>query len=325
MCSRIPVAVHPAIAFLKFAESDDLDFDVGQPVWRMSDLKMPEEMDLEQIPSDHPSASTIFLKKSQKDVRGKNMKNNSYHVSPGRKHSSCSTIFLDESTLSKPNVKIIMHSLVLAIYYHIKNRHANRTKDIFEEHLHPFIEETKRKKYFLHSPDPESIYAFICPLFNAFKLTSEFAITILVYLERLVMYAEIDIGPTNWKRVVLGAILLSSKYLYDLTLWNVHFCKVLKSITLKDLNELERQYIYLLQFNLYVSASVYAKYYFDLQTLAGDHGLLVVFAPLRKERAQNLKAISRYCENPNLCRVAIKKFSSCDNFTDPQIANAILS
>ncbi|XP_036133265.1 cyclin-Y-like protein 1 [Molossus molossus] len=110
-----------------------------------------------------------------------------------------------------------------------------------------------------------------------------------VYLERLVIYAKIDIGPTNWKRVVLGAILLASKYLHELIVRNVFFCRVMKNITLKDLNELEKQYIYLLQFNLYVSASVYAKYYFDLRTLAGDHGLPIVFAPLRKERAQKLE------------------------------------
>ncbi|KAM7151069.1 cyclin-Y-like protein 1 [Molossus nigricans] len=285
-------------------------------------------MDLEQIPSDHPSASTIFLKKSRMNVRGKTMKNNSYHVSPDllrEKHSSCSTIFLDESTLSEPSVIITVHSLAIAIYYHIKNRDSNRTKDIFEEYLYSSDPEEMDLEKYNHIPHPESIYSFIRPLFNAFCLTGQFAITTLVYLERLVIYAKIDIGPTNWKRVVLGAILLASKFLNELIVRNVFFCRVMKNITLKDLNELERQYIYLLQFNLYVSASVYAKYYFDLRTLAGDHGLPIVFAPLRKERAQKLKAISRYCKNPNLCRVAMKKISSCDNFTDMQHANAILS
>ncbi|KAM7154792.1 cyclin-Y-like protein 1 [Molossus nigricans] len=241
------------------------------------------------------------------------------------KHSSCSTIFLDESTLSEPSVIITVHSLAIAIYYHIKNRDSNRTKNIFEEYLYSSDPEEIDLEKYHHIPHPESIYSFIRPLFNAFRLTGQFAITTLVYVERLVIYAKIDIGPTNWKRVVLGAILLASKYLNELIVRNVFFCRVMKNITLKDLNELERQYIYLLQFNLYVSASVYAKYYFDLRTLAGDHRLPIVFAPLRKERAEKLEAISRYCKNPNLCRVAMKKFSSCDNFTDMQHANAILS
>ncbi|KAM7154822.1 cyclin-Y-like protein 1 [Molossus nigricans] len=235
--TRISVAVPPTIAALEYGDLDDLDFDVGQPVWRMSDIKMPTETDLELIPSDNPRASTIFLKKSQKDVQGKNMKNNSHHVPPGLcgKHSSCSTIFLDESTISEPNVRITVHCLVFAIYYHIKNRDANRTKDIFEEHLHPFIGETDPKEYFHRCPDLGSIYNFIRPFFTAYQLTGEFAVATLIYIERLVMYAKIDICPTNWKRVVLGAILLAFKYLYDLLIWNVHFCRIMKSITLKDL------------------------------------------------------------------------------------------
>ncbi|KAM7156826.1 cyclin-Y-like protein 1 [Molossus nigricans] len=325
--TRKSVAVPPATAVQKVAKLDDLDFEEGQPVLRMSDLKMPAEMDLELIPSDYPKADTIFRKKFQMDVEEKSKKSHSFHVSSGlhEKHSSCSTIFLDGSTICQPNPKITMQCLGLAIYYHIKNRDTNRSKDIFEEPLHPLTEESVPEEYFYHNPDPESIYRFIYPIFTAFKLTGEFAITTLVYIERLVIYAEIDISPTNWKRVVLGAILLSSKYLDDLAIWNVHFCRIIKGLTLKDVNELERQYIYLLQFNLCVSTSVYAKYYFDLRSLASYHGLPAVLAPLRKERAQKLEAISRYCENPSMFNVDVKKSSSCDNFTDTHHANAILS
>lgn len=54
-------------------------------------------------------------------------------------------------------------------------------------------------------------------------------------------------------------------------------------------NELETQYLFLLRFRLHVSASVYAKYYFDLRSLASDHKLPNEFACLRKERAQALE------------------------------------
>ncbi|XP_016059394.1 PREDICTED: cyclin-Y-like protein 1 [Miniopterus natalensis] len=255
----------------------DLRACEGRRVLHLCDLEMPEELASDLIPSDHPRASTIFLEKSQVDVRGKRRKNYSYH----------------------PGISNIL----------------------------PYKEqqETVPEEYFNQNPDPESIYRFIHPFFSATKLTAEYAITTLVYLERLVVYAEIDICPTNWKRIVLGAILLASKYLHDLAIWNSDFCQIIKGITVKDINEMERQYLYLLQFHLNVSASVYAKYYFDLRSLAGDHGLPIVFAPLRKGRAQTLEAISRYCENKNLCRVAIKKCSSCDNLTDKQCANAILS
>ncbi|XP_070280835.1 cyclin-Y-like protein 1 [Myotis yumanensis] len=249
-------------------------------------------------------------------------------VSPGHlreKYSSCATVFVD-STISQTDLKITLQCLALAIYYHIKKRDANRSKDVFDERLHPVTEEKVPEEFFHHNPDPESIYRFIRPFFIAFKATGGYAITTLVYIERLLSYAEIDICPSNWKRIVLGAIILTYKYLHDEAMWNFHFFSLLRGITIKNLNELERQYICLLRFRLYISTSVYAQYYFDLRSLASDHGLLpIALTPLRKERALNLEAISRYCENKNLCRVATKKSGSCANLTDVQRGHAILS
>lgn len=52
---------------------------------------------------------------------------------------------------------------------------------------------------------------------------------------------------------------------------------------------MERHFLELLQFNINVPASVYAKYYFDLRSLADDNNLNFLFVPLSKERAQNLE------------------------------------
>ncbi|MEQ2259583.1 hypothetical protein XENORESO_014050 [Xenotaenia resolanae] len=52
---------------------------------------------------------------------------------------------------------------------------------------------------------------------------------------------------------------------------------------------MERQFLELLQFNINVPASVYAKYYFDLRQLADDNNLNFPLEPLNIQRAQKLE------------------------------------
>ncbi|XP_065760744.1 cyclin-Y-like protein 1 isoform X3 [Muntiacus reevesi] len=269
------VAVAPAAV-----EPTELDFRAGEGLHlqHISDREMPEDLALESNPSDHPRAGTIFLSKSQTDVREKRKSN---HLN----HCDLSNIL----------------------------PHKEQREGVPEE-------------YFKHDPEHKFIYRFVHTLFSAAQLTAECAIVTLVYLERLLTYAEIDICPTNWKRIVLGAILLASKVWDDQAVWNVDYCQILKDITVEDMNEMQRHFLELLQFNIHVPASVYAKYYFDLCSLADDNNLSFLIAPLSKERAQSLKAISRLCEDEykDLGRVAMRRSFSADNFIGIQRSNAIL-
>ncbi|XP_062235537.1 cyclin-Y isoform X3 [Platichthys flesus] len=313
--------------------------DTGCNLQHISDRENNDDLPMEYNPSDHPRASTIFLSKSQTDVavankrvreKRKSLYINHHNQGPvRRKYSSCSTIFLDESTVSQPNLKNTIKCVSLAIYYHIKNREADgrMVLDIFDERLHPLSKSEIPADYEKHDPEQKQIYRFVRTLFSAAQLTAECAIVTLVYLERLLTYAEIDIGPANWKRIVLGAILLASKVWDDQAVWNVDYCQILKDITVEDMNELERQFLELLQFNINVPSSVYAKYYFDLRSLAEANNLSCPLEPLSREKAQKLEAIARLCDDiyKNLRKHAKKRSVSADNLVVVRWCPAIVS
>jgi len=285
-------------------------------------------------PSVDPSAKTLFLERSKQSFEnGMTRKKSSHQIAPQgglKKSSSCSTIYLDDSTVSQPNLKNTVKCVSLAIYYHIKNRQSERRIEIFDERIHPLTRDGVPDDYDRHNPEHRQIYKFVRTLFNAAQLTAECAIITLVYLERLLTYAELDIASCNWKRIVLGAILLASKVWDDQAVWNVDYCQILKDITVEDMNELERQFLEMLQFNINVPSSVYAKYYFDLRSLAEANDLSFPTEPLSRERAQKLEAMSRVMQDKftaEAMKNGMKKWSSLDNIKDsaPRRSVAILS
>lgn len=286
-------------------------------------------------PSCQPSTKTMFLERSKQSFEnGMTRKRSQYQIAQQsgglKKSSSCSTIYLDDSTVSQPNLKNTVKCVSLAIYYHIKNRQSERRLDIFDERLHPLTRDCVPDDYDQMNPEHRQIYKFLRTLFNAAQLTAECAIITLVYLERLLTYAELDIAPCNWKRIVLGAILLASKVWDDQAVWNVDYCQILKDITVEDMNELERQFLELLQFNINVPSSVYAKYYFDLRSLAEANDLSFPTEPLSKDRAQKLEAMSRVMQDKvtaEALKNGIKRWSSMDNISQggPRRSVAILS
>lgn len=248
-----------------------------------------------------------------------------------RKSSSCSTIYLDGSTISQPNLRQTIRCVSLAIYYHIKNRTTDNLTEIFDEQLHPLkmpiatcdadqddplvtIQSSYDPRLMNEQPNQTTIYSFVKTLFRAAQLTSEYAITTLVYLERLMTYAEMDLTPRTWRRMFLGAILLSSKVWEDQAVWNVDYAQILEEISVEDINELERQFLELIQFNMNVPSSVYAKYYFHLRTLALENGLSQEYSLLTVGEAKTLEVCIQYS-----CHIRLQRVASLTNIFSSSI------
>ncbi|KAF3857861.1 hypothetical protein F7725_011062 [Dissostichus mawsoni] len=239
------------------------------------------------------------------------------HGTSKRKYSSCSTIFLDDNTVSQPNLKYTIKCVAVAIYYHIKNRDTEGAMllDIFDEKLHPLSKTEVPPDYDQIDTEQKQIYRFVG------RCSVPLSSLQSIYLERLLTYAEIDITPGNWKRIILGAILLASKVWDDQAVWNVDYCQILKDITL------ERHFLELLQFNINVPSSVYAKYYFDLRSLSETNNLSFPLELLSRDKALKLEAISRLCDDryKDVRKAARKRSSSTDNLCGIKWVPAILS
>ncbi|CAK9295717.1 unnamed protein product [Gordionus sp. m RMFG-2023] len=233
-----------------------------------------------------------------------------------RRPSSCSTIYLDDCTASRPHLKMTVKSLALATYYHTRrlesprahssgdplcntrgSKRSSRRREpdslIFDETLHPLNKETHHERE-MKEPDFKTIYKFLRNLFSNAQLTAECGVIALVYLERLLTYSELELTPSIWKRILLGAIILASKVWDDQAVWNVDYCQILKEVPVEDVNQLEKEFLEHLQFNINVPSSVYAKYYFELRLLAENNEMLSKSKPLDMKRAKKLDALSRF-------------------------------
>ncbi|PAA66230.1 hypothetical protein BOX15_Mlig004565g1 [Macrostomum lignano] len=228
--------------------------------------------------------------------------------------SSCSHIIVPEgdSTVWQPQLKPAVRGLALAVYYHVQQQQQQQQHRVFEaaaifdELVHPLQRGAEAAEAATRRPDHRTVYRFVRTLFCSAQLTAECAIISLVYLERLMAAAEIELQPNTWRRCLLGAILLASKVWDDQAVWNVDYCQILKDARVEDMNELERKYLELIQFNINVPASVYARYYFDIRAMLSNHeaGANSLSAsapspvPLSREGADRLELIGPTGQRP---------------------------
>lgn len=118
-----------------------------------------------------------------------------------------------------------------------------------------------------HVPSVDEIFRFCKNLFNKAQLSAECTIVCLIYIERLMEQANVPLLAVTWKPIVLCGLLLASKVWQDLSSWNVEISNIYPQYPLHSINRLERLFLHHIQWDLYISASVYAKYYFALRSL----------------------------------------------------------
>jgi len=116
-------------------------------------------------------------------------------------------------------------------------------------------------------PSEQEIYNFAHRLFKAVQLSSECSIVCLIYIERLMETAKVPLLGTTWRPILLAGLLLASKVWQDLSSWNIEFATVYPQYGLDAINRLELLFLKKVKWDLCISSSLYAKYYFALRSL----------------------------------------------------------
>jgi len=116
-------------------------------------------------------------------------------------------------------------------------------------------------------PTVDEIFHFMRTLFKKAALSSECSIVSIIYIERIMEVAHVPLVAITWRPIVLCGLLLASKVWQDLSSWNVEFATIFPQFSLASINRLERMFVNCIKWDLYISSSLYAKYYFALRSL----------------------------------------------------------
>jgi len=125
----------------------------------------------------------------------------------------------------------------------------------------------RKIKVFYTIPSETEIYDFGHQLFKSVQLSSECSIVCLIYVERLMEVAKVPLLACTWRPIFMCGLLLASKVWQDLSSWNIEFSSVYPQFSLDAINKLESNFLRSVKWDLYISSSSYAKYYFALRSL----------------------------------------------------------
>ena len=115
-------------------------------------------------------------------------------------------------------------------------------------------------------PSAEEIATFLENIREKAHLTPQALVITLIYVDRLEAKSEgVLLHARSWRPIVFASILLASKVWHDISYWNSDFCSICPMFHTRNINRMEVCYLQLLKYNVLVSASQYASYYFSLR------------------------------------------------------------
>ncbi|KAF9143718.1 hypothetical protein BGX30_014967 [Mortierella sp. GBA39] len=179
------------------------------------------------------------------------------------KCNSTSSLYID-STMLKSDVDETLRAVATVLYDKVLLSH--KLSDCRTERIVNLSSYQSSERVLMSQAD---IFDFMRFIFDCGQnLGAENAIITLIYVERMTELGDLSFHAINWRRLLLGALILSIKVWEDLAVFNSDVCAIFEGLSVKDVNALERFSMAKLQYNVSVKRSVYAVYYFRLRDVS---------------------------------------------------------
>ena len=119
----------------------------------------------------------------------------------------------------------------------------------------------KDNSLFTHKNIPKiSLYDYLFRIQKYAEIENSTIIIALIYIDRICNKKGIILTKYNIHRILFTSILISIKYNEDI-IYNTSFYSKIAGVPVKELTFLEKEFLNIIDFELYVSDTLYQKYY----------------------------------------------------------------
>lgn len=222
----------------------------------------------------------------------------------GDRRSNTTSSASVSSSIYNPNVRSILQSVATIIHSQMLEdtslgREIGSTSDLYYFSEEKYIREKpeefdeQRRAMLRKPPSVDDIFEFMRAIYDCAQFSPECCIICLVYINRLIAFTGMPLGPTNWRPIILCSFLIGQKVWDDRYLSNADFAYIYPFFLTEEINRLEKRFLELINYSVTVKAALYAKYYFELRGLYNESNNFPIDM-IENEKAKELEGRSKW-------------------------------
>ena len=139
-------------------------------------------------------------------------------------------------------------------------------------------------------PSEDAIFDFVSQLYDCNDFSPQCLVVALVYVERLFVQGRVPPLPSNWKAVLLSAVVLAAKVWDDTGSSNGEFAASTGAeFSVGDVNAMEKRLLALIDYNVTVTRQLYARLFFELSAMCEQEDETFSLKPQSVHEAERLE------------------------------------